>query len=51
MLFRSSASSITGIVVFDEALEWPVLLGAGIVLGAGLFSAWRDFVRSRAARG
>ncbi len=43
--------AITGIVVFDEALEWPVLLGAGIVLGAGLFSAWRDFVRSRAARG
>lgn len=43
--------AVTGVVIFGEALDPFVVLGAAVVISAGLFSAWRDFVRSRAARG
>jgi drug/metabolite transporter (DMT)-like permease len=36
-----------GIVVFGEGIEWNVVLGATIVVAAGLFTLWR--ARARAA--
>ena len=43
--------AFTGIVVFGEALEWPVVAGAALVIAAGLFTAWREAVRARERRG
>ena len=34
-----------GLVVFGEHLAWNVALGAAIVIGAGLFTLWRERVR------
>ena len=34
-----------GLVVFGEHLAWNVGLGAAIVIGAGLFTLWRERVR------
>ena len=42
-------STSVGILIFGENLDWPMALGATIVIGAGLFTAWRDWVRSRSA--
>ncbi|MEM6743838.1 MAG: DMT family transporter [Pseudomonadota bacterium] len=39
--------TLIGIVVFAEALEPPVALGAAIVIAAGLFAAWREWVRKQ----
>lgn len=41
--------SIVGLVVFGEALATNVIIGALIVVGAGLFTFWRERVRRRAA--
>lgn len=38
-------SSITGIVVFGERLHPATVLGAAIVVAAGLFTLWRERVR------
>jgi drug/metabolite transporter (DMT)-like permease len=38
------AASI-GLVVFGEHLAWNVALGAAIVIGAGLFTLWRERMR------
>ena len=38
-----------GIVVFGESIAWNVVLGAGIVVAAGLFTLWR--ARARHAAG
>jgi drug/metabolite transporter (DMT)-like permease len=40
-------ASTLGIVAFDESLSANVALGAGIVVGAGLFTLWRQRVRSK----
>lgn len=40
-------STAVGIVVYDESVDWTMALGASIVISAGLFTAWRDLVRSR----
>ena len=42
-------STSVGILIFGENLDWPMALGATIVIAAGLFTAWRDWVRSRSA--
>jgi drug/metabolite transporter (DMT)-like permease len=34
--------SILAVTVFGEVVEWPVMLGAAIVVGAGLFTFWRE---------
>lgn len=39
-----------GLVVFDETLSPNVALGAGIVVGAGIFTLWRQRLREAAAR-
>lgn len=40
--------AIFGITIFGEVLRWNVALGALIVVGAGLFTLWRQQVRARA---
>ena len=34
--------SIIGIIIFDEILEIPVLIGSAIIVAAGLYTFWRD---------
>ena len=34
-----------GILVFGESIEWNVVLGAAIVVAAGLFTLWRERTR------
>lgn len=31
-----------GVVVFDERPNWLVLLGAGLIVGSGLYTMWRE---------
>jgi drug/metabolite transporter (DMT)-like permease len=38
-------ASAMGITVFGETLSWPLAIGAGVVIGAGLFTLWRERVR------
>lgn len=38
-------SSATGILVFNEQLHTTTVIGAGIVVAAGLFTLWRERVR------
>jgi drug/metabolite transporter (DMT)-like permease len=33
-----------GIVIFNDDLRWNVVLGAAIVVAAGLFTIWRERV-------
>ncbi|MGQ0564013.1 MAG: hypothetical protein ACT4OK_02945 [Gemmobacter sp.] len=41
-----------GVLVFDEMLTWPIVLGAAIVVAAGLFTLWRQrVVEARDGRG
>ena len=42
-------ASTIGIVVFEETMESRLLIGAGIVVAAGLFTLWRESVSRRAA--
>ncbi|MDM9620258.1 MULTISPECIES: DMT family transporter [unclassified Rhizobium] len=34
--------AVIAVLVFDETLTWNMLLGAAIVVGAGLFTMWRE---------
>ncbi len=36
-----------GMLVFGEALHWNVVLGAALIIGAGLFALWRERQRVR----
>ena len=35
-------ASVIGLTIFDETLELHVIVGAGIVVAAGLFTLWRE---------
>jgi drug/metabolite transporter (DMT)-like permease len=35
-------ASAVGVAVFGEVIEWPVALGAAVVVSAGLFTLWRE---------
>lgn len=39
-----------GITLFDETLRLNVAIGVGIVVGAGIFTLWRQRLREKAAR-
>ena len=39
--------SVLGVVIFGETLHMNVVIGATIVVGAGLFTLWRSQVRAR----
>jgi len=40
--FQMVFAAIVGIFVFSESLKINVLVGAGIVVAAGLFTLWRE---------
>ena len=40
-------ATIFGITIFGETLETNVAIGAVVVVGAGLFTLWRERVRAR----
>ncbi len=42
--------SLVGVLVFGEALHLNVIIGAAVVVAAGLFTLWRQQVRARAAQ-
>ncbi len=42
--------AIIGFAVFGERVEWPVMIGAAIVVSAGLFTLIVGRIRARAAR-
>ncbi|MCU0907758.1 MAG: DMT family transporter [Rhodobacteraceae bacterium] len=42
--------TILGVTLFGEVLRWNVVVGALIVVAAGLFTLWREQVRRRAER-
>jgi drug/metabolite transporter (DMT)-like permease len=39
-------ATLIGVTVFNEVLEPHVVLGAAVVVGAGLFTLWRERMRS-----
>lgn len=39
--------SILGVVIFDERVGANVVIGVAVIVGAGLFTLWRERVRSR----
>lgn len=47
--FQLVWASMLGVVIFGEVLQWNVLVGSLIVVGAGLFTIWREAVRRRQA--
>jgi drug/metabolite transporter (DMT)-like permease len=48
--FQLVLGSLIAVVVFDETLRTNMVVGATIVVGAGLFTVWREHVVSRRAR-
>lgn len=40
-------ASMLGVVIFDETLRSNVIIGTLIVVGAGLFTLWRQWVKQR----
>jgi drug/metabolite transporter (DMT)-like permease len=39
--------SLLGITLFGEVLRTNVMIGAGLVVAAGIFTLWRQHVRAR----
>jgi drug/metabolite transporter (DMT)-like permease len=48
--FQLVFASTIGLVVFDESVEGNVLIGAAIVVGAGLFTLWRERLAAQRGR-
>lgn len=42
--------AVIAVTVFGEVLRWNTVVGAAIVVGAGLFTVWREWVVSRRVR-
>lgn len=42
---------LIGIGYYQEAIEWPVLLGAAIVVGSGVYVAYREYLLTRSGQG
>lgn len=45
--FQLVWASALGVMIFGETLHWNVVLGAAIVVGAGLFTIWREALKRR----
>lgn len=39
--------SIIGVTIFSESIDLMIVFGAMIVIGAGLFTAWREYVKKQ----
>ncbi|MDB5553172.1 MAG: hypothetical protein JWL86_3156 [Rhizobium sp.] len=48
--FQLVWGSMLGVVIFNESLHWNIILGSLIVVGAGLFTIWREAIRQRRDR-
>jgi drug/metabolite transporter (DMT)-like permease len=48
--FQLPFASTVGVIVFGESLAMNVVLGASIIVGAGLFTLWRERARAKRAR-
>lgn len=48
--FQLVWASMLGVVIFNESLHWNIVLGSLIVVGAGLFTIWREAIRQRRDR-
>ena len=44
--FQLVFASLVGLVVFDEVLRTNVILGAMLIVGAGVFTLWRERTQS-----
>lgn len=38
-------ASLFGVLIYGETLTWNIVAGSAIVVGAGIFSFWREYVR------
>ena len=47
--FQLPFAASVGVIAFGESLAWNVVLGASIIVAAGLFTFWRE-QRAKAAR-
>ena len=45
--FQMVFAAMVGLVVFAETLMWNVALGSAIIIGAGLFTLWRERQKAR----
>jgi drug/metabolite transporter (DMT)-like permease len=45
--FGIATSATIGFVVFDDPVTQAMLTGAAIIIAAGLFTLWRERVRSQ----
>ena len=41
-------AALVGMTVFGETLTWNIVIGALVVVGAGFFTIWREYVRRHA---
>jgi drug/metabolite transporter (DMT)-like permease len=48
--FQLIFASLIGMLVFGESLQWNLAVGATVVVGAGLFTLWRERVAQRRSR-
>ena len=39
--------SIIGVTIFSESIDLMIVFGAIIVIGAGLFTAWREYIKKK----
>lgn len=42
-------SAMLGVIIFGEIVSWWTMLGAAVVIGAGVFAFWRERVRAAEA--
>ena len=45
--FQLVFGSIIGVTIFSESIDLMIVFGAMIVIGAGLFTAWREYVKKQ----
>lgn len=48
--FQLVLASFYGVMIFNETLKWNIVLGSAIIVGAGLFTIWREAVVQRRLR-
>ena len=39
-----------GVLIFNEKLESEIIIGSLIVIAAGLFTFWREYIKSQKVR-
>lgn len=44
---QTMLGAMTGVFLFGEVLEGPVIIGAALVIAAGLFTVWREAIKKK----